>query len=201
MKNNPQVLLIDDEAQVRTFVATALQNDGWETSEAESAEHAFELLHDQEWSAVFCDVMLGGADGYSVLRRFKEELPKTKVVLMTGHGSAAGALDATAFGAYDYLLKPFGVDELQSLSHALREQFSQSPGASSDRQTRGDDVPVGHRSGGTQRGVYRSDEAGGTRGGHQPAGFVDRRIRHRQRSRRFGVAPAQSPRGKTFRRR
>ena len=39
--------------------------------------------------------------------RFKEELPETKVVLMTGHGNAVGALDATAFGAYDYLLKPF----------------------------------------------------------------------------------------------
>jgi len=47
-------------------------------------------------------VRLGGADGYSVLRRFKEQSPETKVVLMTGHGSAGGALDATAFGAYDY---------------------------------------------------------------------------------------------------
>ena len=42
---------------------------------------------------------------------------------MTGHGSAAGALDATAFGAYDYLLKPFGLEELQSLSQALQEQL------------------------------------------------------------------------------
>lgn len=127
MKTNLQALVIDDEAQVREFVAAALRNDGWETSQAESAEQAFELLHEQEWSAVFCDVMLGGADGYSVLRRFKEELPATKVVLMTGHGSAAGALDATAFGAYDYLLKPFGLDALQPLSQALREHFIGRP--------------------------------------------------------------------------
>src|SRR2546423_9576068 len=71
--------------------------------------------------------MLGGAVGYSVLRRFKEELPDTKVVLMTGRGSGAGALDATAFGAYDYLLKPFGPEEVASLSKALREQLLQRP--------------------------------------------------------------------------
>src|SRR5882672_11015182 len=123
MKRPLQTLVIDDEAQLRTFVGVALREDGWEVSEAESAERAFELLREHDWSTVFCDVMLGGADGFSVLRRFKDELPETKVVLMTGHGSAAGALDATAFGAYDYLLKPFGLDELQSLSRALREQL------------------------------------------------------------------------------
>jgi len=122
-----QTLVIDDEEQLRTFVGMALRDDGWEVSEAESAERAFEMLHERDWSAVFCDVMLGGADGFSVLRRFKEELPETKVVLMTGHGSAAGALDATAFGAYDYLLKPFGLEELQSLAQALREQVLNRP--------------------------------------------------------------------------
>src|SRR5260370_38737460 len=81
--------------------------------------------------------MLGGADGFAVLRKFKEELPETKVVLMPGHGSAAGALDATAFGAYDYLLKPFGAEELQSLSTALREQFLNRPQRLSTRQRGG----------------------------------------------------------------
>ncbi len=112
-------LVIDDEAQVRAFVRTVLEDDGWQVSESESAEQAFDVLRERDWAAVFCDVMLGGADGFSVLRRFKEELPQTKVVLMTGHGTAAGALDATAFGAYDYLLKPFGAEELLSLSQAM----------------------------------------------------------------------------------
>jgi len=95
-------------------------------TEVGSAERAFEVLRDHDWAAVFCDVQLGGADGFSVLRRFKSELPSTKVVLMTGHGTAEGALDATSFGAYDYLLKPFGADDLQSLSRALREQLEGS---------------------------------------------------------------------------
>src|SRR5437868_5231352 len=125
--NQFQALVIDDEPQVREFVSTILTNDGWQVAQSESAEEAFNMLNDEAWSVVFCDVMLGGADGYSVLRRFKEELPETKVVLMTGHGSAAGALDATAFGAYDYLLKPFGPEELQSLSTALRERLMDRP--------------------------------------------------------------------------
>lgn len=116
------VLVIDDEQPMRSFVATVLSEEGWEVSEAESAERAFEMIGERDWSLVCCDVVLGDRDGFQVMRRFKEELPETHVVLMTGHGSALGALDATAFGAYDYLLKPFGVDELLQLARAVRER-------------------------------------------------------------------------------
>ena len=122
-----QALVIDDEPQMRKFVCEVLRNEGWELTEAASAEQAFALIAERQWSAVFCDVILGGADGFSVLKRFKEEQSGAKVVLMTGDGNAAGALDATSFGAYDYLLKPFGPDELQSLSRALREQLQSRP--------------------------------------------------------------------------
>jgi DNA-binding NtrC family response regulator len=125
-EKNLQVLVIDDEAAITALVGTVLREDGWQVTEVGSAEQAFEVLRDHDWAAVFCDVQLGGADGFSVLRRFKGELPSTKVVLMTGHGTAEGALDATSFGAYDYLLKPFGADDLQSLSRALREQLEGS---------------------------------------------------------------------------
>jgi DNA-binding NtrC family response regulator len=116
------VLVIDDDEQVRGFLRAVLHEADWEVTEAGSAAGAFELLHEQDWSLVLCDVLLGDANGFHVLRRFKEELPDTQVVLMTGHGTALGALDATAFGAYDYLLKPFGADELLSLLQAVRER-------------------------------------------------------------------------------
>jgi DNA-binding NtrC family response regulator len=122
-----QALVIDDEPAVRGFVAEVLQQDGWEVTEADSAEHAFEILHERDWSAVFCDVVMGGADGFSVLRRFKEELPGTRVVLMTGYGTAAGAMDASVLGAYDYLLKPFGVEAVQSLSRSISEELVSEP--------------------------------------------------------------------------
>src|SRR5437870_4049310 len=148
MIENLQALVIDDEAHVRDFVSTVLRNEGWSVTESASAEEAFEMLNEADWSVVFCDVMLGGADGYSVLRHFKEELPETKVVLMTGHGTAAGALDATAFGAYDYLLKPFGPEELESLSRALREQLTNRPARLSlrSRSNRDSDIDLIGRS-------------------------------------------------------
>ena len=117
-----QALVIDDEPDITRLVAHVLRLDGWDVTEAASAEEAFKILQTQNWGAVFSDVILGGDDGFSVLRRFKQEMPATPVVLMTGHASALGALDATSFGAYDYLLKPFGIEELQSLSRALKEQ-------------------------------------------------------------------------------
>ena len=64
-----EALVIDDEPQLRTFVAAVLRDDGWTVSEAESAEQAFMMLGEREWSVVFCDVMLGGANGYSVTGR------------------------------------------------------------------------------------------------------------------------------------
>ena len=92
--------------------------------EAETAERAYEMLHESEWSLVFCDVMLGGENGFAVLRRFTKEQPQARVILMTGYGSAAGALDATAFGAYDYLLKPFTVANVQAIANKMSEHLS-----------------------------------------------------------------------------
>ena len=148
MDKNFHALVIDDEPQVREFVSAVLRGEDWAVTQSGSAEDAFARLGDAKWSVVFCDVRLGGADGFAVLRRFKQELPGTNVVLMTGHGSAAGALDATAFGAYDYLLKPFGPEELQSLSRALREQLTNRPARLSlrSRSNRDSDIDLIGRS-------------------------------------------------------
>jgi DNA-binding NtrC family response regulator len=125
MESNPRMhaLVIDDEQQVRGFISLVLSED-WEVSEAESAERAFEMLREREWALVVCDVMLGGENGFSVLRRFKEESPASQVVLITGNGSASGAVDATSLGAFDYLLKPFTVDELKAVSRTVRERLA-----------------------------------------------------------------------------
>lgn len=137
MTKEIQALVIDDEPQVRKFVATVLLAEGWHVQEAATAERAFEMLRDTRWSLVFCDVMLGGADGFEVLRRFTEEQPRARVILMTGHGSAVGALDATAFGAYDYLLKPFSVDEVKALAQSVRSRMTsrrRQPGSVGDTE-------------------------------------------------------------------
>ncbi|MEP6903632.1 MAG: sigma-54 dependent transcriptional regulator [Actinomycetota bacterium] len=123
MENFLQALVIDDEPQVRKLVADILRSDGWQVSEASSAKSALDLLQKQNWALIICDVMLGEDDGYSVLRQFTEQQSNARFVLMTGQGSAAGALDATAIGAYDYLVKPFKVDDILGLANDVRELF------------------------------------------------------------------------------
>ncbi len=123
MKQPLQALVIDDEPLISNFIAKILTADGWSVSKARTAEQAFEMLSEQQWLLVFCDVMLGGTDGYAVLRRFSEKQAEARFVLMTGYGSAAGALDAIAFGAYDYLVKPFTVDDILNIARVVREQY------------------------------------------------------------------------------
>ncbi len=123
MKRNFHALIIDDEPAIRALVAEVLASDGWSVSQAATAEDALSMMADREWSMVFCDVVLGGPDGYSVLRQFSDLQPAARFILMTGHGSAAGALDATSIGAYDYLLKPFEIDDILRISSGIRDQL------------------------------------------------------------------------------
>jgi len=122
VKTDLPALVIDDEPQVRNFVADVLQTSGWKVSTAGSAEEAYVLLDEQQWLLVFCDVMLGEADGYEILRNFSKLQNEARFVMMTGHGSAVGALEATAIGAFDYLVKPFSVDDIINISKIVREQ-------------------------------------------------------------------------------
>lgn len=122
MKQGLHALVIDDEPQVVSFVADVLRSEGWSVSEVSNAEEAFKLLSEREWVLIFCDVVLGGTDGYAVLKRFSEKQPNARFVLMTGHATAAGALDATAFGAYEYLVKPFNVEDIRQIARNVREQ-------------------------------------------------------------------------------
>src|SRR5712671_2441815 len=119
-----KALVVDDDDLIRSNVAEVLSNDGWEVTEAESAARALELLRGYAWSLVFCDVRLSTKndhEGYDVLRSFTEEQPEAQIVLMTGHGSAVGALDAVSSGAYDYLMKPFEVADVRRISQAVRK--------------------------------------------------------------------------------
>ncbi|HWS98647.1 MAG TPA: sigma-54 dependent transcriptional regulator [Pyrinomonadaceae bacterium] len=119
-----KALVVDDNSLIRSNVAEVLREDGWDVSEAESAEAAFEMLNRDGWALVFCDVKLSdknSGEGYDVLRRFTEEQPDAQIIIMTGHGSAVGALDAVSSGAYDYLMKPFDVEDVLKISQAVRQ--------------------------------------------------------------------------------
>lgn len=116
-------LVVDDDELIRSNIAEALSHEGWMVSESDSAESALEALNSQQWALVFCDVRLSAKndhEGYDVLRSFTEEQPEAQIILMTGHASAVGALDAVSSGAYDYLIKPFEIEDVRRISQAVR---------------------------------------------------------------------------------
>lgn len=123
MKRNLPAIVIDDDPQMRRLIADALKSGGWIVREAENADRAFEILPENRWALVFCDVNLGGTNGYEVLRRFVEMQPQARFFLMTGYQSASGALEATALGAYDYLVKPFTVNDILTAAADVRRDF------------------------------------------------------------------------------
>ncbi len=82
---------------------------------ADSAEHAYRLLDSQTFDAVLLDLRLPGAGGLEALRRIKERRPEAVVIVVTGYGTVQSAVQAMKNGAYDYVTKPFSVDELKLL--------------------------------------------------------------------------------------
>ncbi|HTH50796.1 MAG TPA: response regulator, partial [Pyrinomonadaceae bacterium] len=137
-------LVVDDDPQVGDLVSDVLRSDGWVVSQAASANEAIEKVAERRWPLVFCDVRLGDGSGYDVLREFNLQQPNARFVVMTGHGTAAGALDATATGAYDYLLKPFKIDDILTIARVTREQSARrSPAATdSDGEAYLSDLPL-----------------------------------------------------------
>ncbi len=135
-----RALIIDDEPQVIKFISDVLISDGWSVSEASNAKQGIEMVSEQEWLLIICDVSLGESDGYAVLRRFSERRSTACFILMTGHGSAAGALDATAFGAADYLTKPFSDEDILAIAKTVREQYHIQSQADRSRLTTSPEV-------------------------------------------------------------
>lgn len=116
-------LVIDDDPQIQGLISDILKTVQWNTEGVSTFEEAIRAFAEKEWALIFCDVMLKESDGYSILKYFNEKGYKGLFILMTGFGSAVGALDATAIGAYDYLVKPFTIDEILRLADEARQYY------------------------------------------------------------------------------
>ena len=90
--------------------------------EAETAEAALESLEAVMPDIVVTDLKLPNVTGVELLRRVKEQLPRTEVAIMTGHGSIESAVEAMRQGAYDYIEKPFRVEKLRQLLQSMAEK-------------------------------------------------------------------------------
>jgi DNA-binding NtrC family response regulator len=109
------LLIIDDERSIREACREVAQSLGYSTHVADSAEQAYRALDLQSFDAVLLDLRLPGAGGLDALRRIKERRPEAVVIVVTGYGTVQSAVQAMKNGAYDYVTKPFSVDELKLL--------------------------------------------------------------------------------------
>ncbi len=109
------LLIVDDERSIREACREVAQSLGFTAQIADSAEQAYRMLEVQNFDSVLLDLRLPGAGGIDALRRIKERRPEAVVIVVTGYGTVQSAVQAMKNGAYDYVTKPFSVDELKLL--------------------------------------------------------------------------------------
>ncbi|MBN8891414.1 MAG: sigma-54-dependent Fis family transcriptional regulator [Rhodospirillales bacterium] len=109
-----EILIIDDEPDIRMLVDGVLSDEGYETRQAGDAEAAIAAFRERRPSLVILDVWLQGSrtDGIGILRTLHGEEPQVPVVMISGHGTIETAVTAIQHGAYDFLEKPFQSDRL-----------------------------------------------------------------------------------------
>jgi DNA-binding NtrC family response regulator len=115
-------VIVDDEQSIRRLCMTVGQGLGFECAEAETAEAALQSLEAALPDIVVTDLKLPNRTGVDLLRKIKEQLPRTEVAIMTGHGSIESAVEAMRQGAYDYIEKPFRVEKLRQLLQRMAEK-------------------------------------------------------------------------------
>src|SRR5512132_2815079 len=108
-----RILVADDHDALRRGLVRGLTEGGHDVEEASNGNAAIERLHDSYFDVVLSDLKMGGSDGLDVLRTTKALHPTTAVILMTAFGSVNTAVEAMKVGAFDYVQKPFEIEEME----------------------------------------------------------------------------------------
>ncbi len=107
-----RILVVDDEKSMRDLLSITLEKEGYDVLTAAGGEPAIEALHRESVDAVITDLRMPKVDGLQVLRVAKEVSPDTAVIVITAVASTETAVEAMKLGAYDYITKPFKLDEV-----------------------------------------------------------------------------------------
>ena len=134
-----RLLVVEDDNSVRTTITTFLELEGYNVEAVGSTREAIDRLNHDTYPIVLSDIYLDERTGLDVLRTAREQNPNCAVILMTGRGSMETVMDATAHGAFDYIAKPFELDDM--LATIKRAEASLSPVAEEDGDTDIDDLP------------------------------------------------------------
>ena len=107
-----RILLVDDEPSILNVLSTLLKAEGHEASPVRGGEKAQEVLRQEHFDLMISDIRMAPVDGMQLLKISRKESPSTAVIMLTAYGSVETAVEAMKEGAFDYVTKPFKVDEL-----------------------------------------------------------------------------------------
>lgn len=113
MKKKDSILLVDDDHLILKGFSKNLTREGYEVTTADSGEKAFELLDKAPFDLVITDMVMEEIDGLQVLKRSKARYPDCMVLILTGYGDMASAVETFRIGADDYLTKPCAPEEIK----------------------------------------------------------------------------------------
>ncbi|MCG3174506.1 MAG: Transcriptional regulatory protein ZraR [Myxococcota bacterium] len=107
-----QILVVDDQPNMRATLGLLLRQEGYQVSEAGGGEDAIRLMDDQPADLVITDLKMAPMDGMEVLRNARARTPPVEVIVMTAFGTIESAVEAMRIGAHDYITKPFRQEEI-----------------------------------------------------------------------------------------
>jgi len=133
MKSHARILVVDDEKSMLEFLEIMLEKEGYEVQCAQSGMEALGILKQTSFDLLITDIRMKPVDGLEVLRQCKSVSPKTVVIIISAYASAETAVAAMKEGAYDYLPKPFKVDEMRTV---IRDALRSKEGEETFRKTK-----------------------------------------------------------------
>ncbi|MBU0983333.1 MAG: response regulator [candidate division Zixibacteria bacterium] len=107
MKSNISILVVDDEEMMRSLLKKILERDGYRVQVAVDGQDALDKMTDNHIDLVISDLKMPRMDGFSLLKRIRQDYPRTGVIMMTAYGDTYTVKDALLLGADEYITKPF----------------------------------------------------------------------------------------------
>jgi len=119
----PKILVVDDDKSICNLMRSVLEMEGYEHRIAMSGEEARRLIGLDRYDILISDIYLGDDSGLNLLAHMKQSNPIAEVIIMTAHGSVETAVNAVRNGAFDYVSKPFAVDDILEVLRRIEEKF------------------------------------------------------------------------------